>query len=225
MAEKHPYVISSGPLIQFINHLRKSFPGTITSDTLKKLGYAKKNESYVINTLRFMGVIDDEGKKTDKAGKVFSQHEDKAFQREFSALIKAAYSELFALHSDEAWKLDIENLITFFRETDQSSAIVGKKQASTFCALAALSGYGEIPELKKSRIPPVERKTEKISSAKLLPFKKELTKARKPINAGQFSSGNVFGLTVRVEINLPAEGNQETYDRIFKSIKENLLSG
>jgi len=29
---------------------------------------------------------------------------------------------------------------------------------------------------------------------------------------------NQFGLTVRIEINLPAEGDQETYNRIFKSI-------
>jgi hypothetical protein len=27
-----------------------------------------------------------------------------------------------------------------------------------------------------------------------------------------------FGLTVRIEINLPATGDQETYDKIFKSI-------
>jgi hypothetical protein len=30
---------------------------------------------------------------------------------------------------------------------------------------------------------------------------------------------------VRIEINLPADGDQETYDRIFKSIRENLLNG
>jgi hypothetical protein len=33
------------------------------------------------------------------------------------------------------------------------------------------------------------------------------------------------GLTVRIEINLPADGDQDTYDRIFKSIRENLLNG
>ena len=34
----------------------------------------------------------------------------------------------------------------------------------------------------------------------------------------------MFGLTVRIEINLPASGDQETYDRIFKSIRDNLLN-
>jgi len=32
-----------------------------------------------------------------------------------------------------------------------------------------------------------------------------------------------MALTVRIEINLPAEGSQETYDNIFKSIKANLI--
>lgn len=67
MADKHPYVTSNGPFIQVINHLRNSFPATVNADTLKKLGYAKKNESYVINTLRFIGIIDEAGNKTDKA--------------------------------------------------------------------------------------------------------------------------------------------------------------
>ena len=33
-----------------------------------------------------------------------------------------------------------------------------------------------------------------------------------------------FGLTVRIEINLPAAGDRETYDNIFRSIRENLLN-
>jgi hypothetical protein len=40
-----------------------------------------------------------------------------------------------------------------------------------------------------------------------------------------FSSSKDIGLTVRVEINLPPDGTKETYDNIFKSIKENLING
>jgi hypothetical protein len=32
------------------------------------------------------------------------------------------------------------------------------------------------------------------------------------------------GLTVRIEINLPANGTQATYDNIFQSIRKNLLN-
>ena len=223
MADKHPYVTSSGPLIQFINHLRKSFPAQVTSDTLKKLGYAKQNESYVINTLRFIGVIDEEGKKTEKAGKIFSQHEDKAFQKEFSVLVKETYPELFTLHSEEAWTLNLDTLMTFFRQTDYSTALVGKKQANTFRALAALSGHGEIPEPKASTSTVKAEKIKKIDSAKQ-PIEK---RKESLIGNTDQSQGvrNAFGLTVRIEINLPSEGNQKTYDSIFKSIRENLLNG
>jgi hypothetical protein len=40
-----------------------------------------KQESYVINTLRFIGVLDSEGKKTAQANKAFSQQEDDKFSK------------------------------------------------------------------------------------------------------------------------------------------------
>lgn len=42
MADKHPYVISNGPLIQVVNHLRKSFPATVNADTLKNSDMQKR---------------------------------------------------------------------------------------------------------------------------------------------------------------------------------------
>lgn len=226
MAEKHPYVTSNGPLIQVVNHLRKSFPAIVNSTTLKKLGYAKKNESYVINTLRFLNIIDDEGNKTTEAGKVFTTHDDKAFQKEFSEIVEKAYVELFSLHKEAAWNLDHDSIIAFFRHTDQSTDLVGKRQAQTFKALAGLSGHREIPEpkIKKAKetvkkAPPQKEKGGNITTEKI----KSGTGPEK--QGGQTNNRNQFGLTVRIEINLPAEGDQETYDRIFKSIRENLLNG
>jgi hypothetical protein len=49
MADKHPYVPAQGYLVQMITHFRKSFPPTVTANTLKKLGLAPKNESYILN--------------------------------------------------------------------------------------------------------------------------------------------------------------------------------
>ncbi len=57
-------------------------------------------------------------------------------------------------------------------------------------------------------------------------------KAEKSVNLGTGentiitpSGGGNVGLTVRIEINLPANGTQETYDNIFQSIRKNLLNG
>ncbi|MFN2515016.1 MAG: DUF5343 domain-containing protein [Pyrinomonadaceae bacterium] len=58
MADSHPYISGAGNVVQAVNQLRKTFPATVTADTFKKLGIASNNESYVINTLRFIGVLD-----------------------------------------------------------------------------------------------------------------------------------------------------------------------
>lgn len=224
MAEKHPYFLTPGHFAQLVTHLRRSFPTTVTADTIKKLGLAPKNESYMINTLRFMELIDEESNKTEGASKVFSLHQDPAFQKGFGELVKKAYSELFGLHGDAAWGLDTDSLISFFRQTDKSSAVVGKLQANTFKTLAALAGHGEVPERKtkakeEAKKPPASKEG---ISGKTIPMKEAVQKQK---DEGVRNIKRDFGLTVRIEINLPAEGNQETYDRIFKSIRENLLNG
>lgn len=223
MADKHPYVQAPGNLAQVITHLRKSFPATMTAETLKKLGFAPKNESYVLNVLRFIALIDDAGKKTEDAGKVFSQHNDAAFQKQFSDIVKSAYADLFELHGDNSWTLGTESLVTFFRSTDHTTDLVGKHQARTFQVLAGFAGHQEIPESKATGSKSTGKSPKKKTDAKThaAPMQSEV----QPIKPPQAQSKPDVGLTVRIEINLPADGDQDTYDRIFKSIRENLLNG
>lgn len=223
MADKHPYVQAPGNLAQVITHLRKSFPATMTAETLKKLGFAPKNESYVLNVLRFVALIDDAGKKTETASKVFSQHNDAAFQKQFSDVVKSAYADLFELHGDNAWTLGTESLVTFFRSTDHTTDLVGKHQARTFQVLAGFAGHQEIPEPKATGSKAVAKSVKKqvVSKVEPAPLQTEAQSGK----SQQTQARSDFGLTVRIEINLPADGDQNTYDRIFKSIHENLLNG
>jgi hypothetical protein len=223
MAGKHPYISGSGSLIQAVTHLRNSFPGTITADTLKKLGMAPNNESYLINILRFVDVIDEDGTKTKTAATVFSKHEDSEFQEGFQKMVKAAYSELFELHGDDAWKLDQAKLISFFRTKDESSAIVGQRQATTFQALALLCGFDAAAPTRKG--PSVGARRAPTKVLRKSPAREGAgapTVPDTPPKNGR-DRGRDIGLTVRIEINLPAEGDQATYDRIFKSIRENFI--
>jgi len=231
MADKHPYVNGTGVLVQVLDHLKKSFPAKLSAEVLKKLGFAPKNESYIINTVRFLKLIDDEGARTDKAQKTFTLHDESTFQKEFSDIVKAAYADLFSLHGDGAWNLDDSKLITFFRQTDQSSQLVGSRQASAFKALATYAGHA-------SSSTPVKTKTTKRDTKPSVPKKPNSTTKSaavsidQPLRTDTGTSGGApdmgnrnLGLTVRIEINLPATGDQETYDKIFKSIRENLLNG
>lgn len=226
MAVKHPYMSGAGGIVQAVSHLRRSFPAEVTADTLKKLGIASNNETYVINILRFVGVLDDSGKKNSTAAGVFNRHEDPEFQSGFAEMIKSAYADLFNLHGDDAWSLPTDKLISFFRNTDSTSALVGQRQASTFQALAALGGKTAV-----TARPSVLKVKKAAAAAKPSPKKSAAPEIQSTPPPGAIAPAGTsekqlgMALTVRVEINLPAGGDQDTYDRIFKSIRENLLNG
>jgi hypothetical protein len=140
MAQKFPYTPTAGALVQFLNQLRKSFPPNVDSTILKKLGLAPNNESYILNVIKFIGLIDEKGVKNPKHQALFSIADDAKFSAEFSKIVQEAYSELFKLHGDDAWQLSKPSLSTFFRQSDGTSAIVGDRQVATFTALAELAG-------------------------------------------------------------------------------------
>ncbi|WP_095630450.1 DUF5343 domain-containing protein [Pseudomonas sp. PICF141] len=66
MADKHPYMSGTAGLVQAITQLRRTFPAQVTADTLKKLQIAPNNETYVLNILRFINVLDSDNKKNTK---------------------------------------------------------------------------------------------------------------------------------------------------------------
>tara|TARA_R110002072_G_scaffold301279_1_gene480698 strand:+ start:626 stop:1294 length:669 start_codon:yes stop_codon:yes gene_type:complete len=219
MADKHPYANSPGGLLKAINQLRKSFPASVDAKTLKKLGIAPNNESYVLRVIRFLGVIDDKGKKVDGRAKVFLQN-DQQFPKEFAKIVASSYHDLFDLFKEDAWKKSKDDLIQFFRTSDHSTELVGKLQAQTFLVLASLAGHGEPPTTRKKGAATAVKKPKKPAGATKSSEPKQVQSTAPPQTAPAASD---VGLTVRIEVNLPANGDQETYDAIFQSIRKNLI--
>lgn len=221
----HPYIPSPGPLVQAITQFRSMFPAKVDADTLKRLSIAPNNESMVLRTLQYLGLIDKDNQRQKLAQQLFSVHDDNKFQKQLEMVIKDAYEDLFQHFGDKAWELDRNTLIGFFRASDETSAITGQRQAFAFETLAALSGHGEVSAPKQSSSSPKQKKAgTKTQAAASVPKVKQPEGKGAPLAQSTPIGGGV-GLTVRIEINLPAQGDQDTYDRIFKSIKENFLNG
>lgn len=218
MATTYPYISSSGPVVKTVERFRKQFPGEVTAETLRKLGIAPKNESYVINILKFLKLIDENGKKVDVNAKAFLL-DDAAFAAEFGKIVKTAYSSLFDLYGDDSWASQRDELITYFRTSDGSSDVVGHGQAITFVALAALSGHGEITQPRP--VAPAAKKPVAAAATKPKPASTVIPPSATLPPPEQAQSR--VGLTVRIEVNLPANGDQKTYDAIFQSIRKNLI--
>jgi hypothetical protein len=208
-----------------IGFLRKNFPSTVTSETVKKFSIAPNNESYVINALQFIGVINEEGKRTPKGHDVFVLGNDD-FPKAFEGLVRESYSDLFDLRGDDAWALSKGELTTYFRTSDKTSDVIGSRQAGLFQVFARLAGHetgptndgaGTTPKAKAGKPKAVAQKLAK--DAKIV-----ISDSSKDQRAGKEKDGRRdMALTVRIEINLPANGSQETYDNIFKSIRANLI--
>ncbi|MBT1118464.1 DUF5343 domain-containing protein [Stutzerimonas nitrititolerans] len=232
MAIKHPYVPSAGIIMQTFLQFRKMFPAKVDASTLQKLSLAPKNEAAVINTLKFLGFLDDDCKKTSNANETFLKHNDDEFSVALAERVKAAYSEIFENFGAAAWEADRETLISFFRVHDETSPITATRQAITYETLASLSGHREAIQVRAIK-PKSNTKTASPQSSKSKAQNQSKDTTESPVSTAASSrptldiqpSNSGLGLTVRIEINLPAQGDQETYDRIFQSIRKNLING
>lgn len=118
--------------------------------------------------------------------------------------------------------MDRASLVQFFRTTDHSTEILGGRQAGTFRYLSALTGHSETPQVREGSStraaakPKPRAPKEKVTAPPSTePSKRSAAASPQP----------QMGLTVRIEVNLPADGDQQTYDRIFRSIRKNLIDG
>jgi len=222
MPSKHPYISSAATSIPaIIEKLKSAFPRAgVTVATLKQLQIAPSNESSLVNILKFVGIIDSEGKRTKEASAALFKSDEKDFFKSFEPLVKKSYFKLFDLHGDSAWGLSKKELVGFFRGRDETGAATGDRQASTFMVLASLCGRREplavTKDKPKKHTPPKAK--DKVPTAK--------SRNTSSVPSGQnpgLAKDKTIGLAVKVEINLPAGGSKETYDNIFKSIRENLL--
>lgn len=206
-------------MTQMIGFLRKNFPSTVTAETVKKYQLASNNESYVINVLQFLGLIDEQGKRTENGHHVMTLPEEQ-FQESFAGLVRSAYGDLFDLRGDDAWELSRDQLTGYFRTTDKTSEVIGGRQAGVFVALREVAGFSsaEAQSAKPKTANVSKPKTAKKAKPVLHTVEEKLDNPNHPAVG---TKGDI-ALTVRIEINLPAEGTQETYDAIFKSIKANL---
>ncbi len=221
----YPYNASGDiHLRTIIDKLRTFFPKEISIETIKKYGIANKGEAYIISTLKFINLIDESGMAVPESKTLFKEKEEN-FQLGFAKIISEAYAGLFDIHAESAWNLDDDDLIPFFRQSDDVSVSTGKKQAQTFKVFAEFAGKREAKSKATAQVK--SSAPTKINKPKQGTPKSNAPKpATVPVSVGQgqLKPSGDFALSVRIEVNLPAGGTKADYDNIFKSIRENLIN-
>ena len=219
MTAFYPYISGSSNISKIIHQLRRKFPATVTTETIKKFSIAPGSERYVINALRFINLIDNNGSKNAENAKAFLHHKEEDFQNAFGKIVKEAYNKLFEDRGDDAWQLGTEDLVTFFRQADAKGASTGQRQANVFQVFATLSGEREGSITQKQKT--TEKKANTTEKKTTNPSKKTQPVESEPSN----KITDNLSMNIRIEINLPPNAGRETYDDIFKSIRKNLING
>lgn len=219
MPGPYPAISSQTAVVQTIEHLRKSFPKKLDAPTLRSLEIAPKNESFILNILRFLKIIDEAGNPVESNKNIFFADKS-AFHSGLANLIASAYDVLFELHGEESWALPEERLQAFFRAQDSATELVGKRKAKTFATLASIAGKRE--ELP-STTTVVARAPRPAAPAAKKAGASPPKKTASPRSGGDGLSS--IDMAVKIEINLPATTDQEVYRAIFRSLREDLLNG
>jgi len=198
---KYPYILNTGRLKKFIEMIPKiGVPPKITQPNLPTLGFKSANDRPIVTILRFINFIDANNVPTED----YRAFRDSSKAGTIMATaLKKAYAELFEIYPD-AYDKDDESLKNFFAPTTDAGEQVVMQTVTTFKALCSFANFKAIPkEEEKKR----EEGEEKIEERKQIP---------------QIPAGVTINLNIQLA--LPATDDATVYDRIFKALKENLLS-
>ena len=91
---------------------------------------------------------------------------------------------------------------------------------------AGLSGKGELPP---SRTPQQKASGKQLSPSRVKKTapqtENQQTEKQTVTKTSSNSIVDNLGMSIKIEVNLPSDASKETYDNIFKSIRENLING
>jgi hypothetical protein len=172
-------------------------PEKVNSALLKTLGFKGGNDRYILGVLRYIGLIDSSGAPTE----LWKEYKDPTKAKVVLAkAITQGYRELFSTYAD-AYRKDRETLYAFFSSKTGKAKGTVDLMVSTFVNLCQLADFEAVP-------PEAPAEKEKIP---------EVKKVLAAMPAG-------LTINLNIQLTLPATEDATVYDKIFKALKENLLS-
>jgi len=205
-------------LPKFLETLRAgTAPPTFNRQFIKDIGFKSSNHHAFIPLLKGLGFLTDNGTPTER----YKQFLDASRWRVVLAeAVLEAYGDIFVLKGKPT-DADLGMIQGKFKSTYNLSEVQAERCARTFLALLKLSDPKTIahdktpdPALKVS----VDNNAREAGSED--GEDDEVAGGRKVDQSG---TAKPIGLHYNIQIHLPATKDVETYNAIFKSIKEHLI--
>ena len=153
-----PYGPTRG-MLQALEMLRKTTPSRIDSDFLRDSGVAPGNEYKVAGALKFLGLVDESGRPTEKSRLLKTKGD--TYSQTLKEIVRTAYADLF--QRLDAGKMNRDEIYNYFVTEGGLGAEMANKATRFFVKLCELAGIdlgsGEsTPERPRGRKAGAERK-------------------------------------------------------------------
>jgi hypothetical protein len=198
---KYPYINNTGKLRKFLEGIPKiKVPDKINYKYLSSIGFKSTFDRPIVSILQFIGFINTMKVPTKKYRAFKVESKSKATM---ASALKSAYSELFDIY-ENAHEVDAKSLKDFFTQYTDAGEQVISRTVDTFSILCTFADF------KAELVEDEEKGIEEGDGEK---------------EGGEIPSMPT-GVTVNVNIQLtlPATEDATVYDKIFRALKENLLS-
>ncbi len=188
-----------GPFLDKVRSMGR--PDKLTIKVIESLSFKSKNDRALLAVMKAVGLVDQSGVPTPRWNQFRSKQDGGAA---LAAGIREHYSALFALYPD-AYQKDNEALHSFFSSNTSVGEGALKHMINTFKALCSKADFqGDLP--MPDQFTPPGQDT--------------------PVVAGaQFRSGIApYTVNVNIQLTLPENSDEKTFNEFFKSMKKHLLS-
>ncbi|MHB8361552.1 MAG: DUF5343 domain-containing protein [Thermoplasmataceae archaeon] len=200
----HPYTTNTGNLKKFLEGIPKTgVPTKVTREYLTKIGYTSSNDRAIINVLKFIGFLDHDGSPTEKYKQFRNTNTSRTVMAE---CLTMSYSDLFNTYPS-AYDKDDESLVNFMRASSDAKPETLSYSVRTF---KTLSSFADFTKVK------VSDNNESLTPSTSYSSKDMMQSTDRVVDSP-------FILNVNVQITLPETKDYEVYEKIFQSLRKNIL--
>ena len=199
----YTYAVKVGSLKEYLTKLKSKelgVPDKINREYLKSIGYTSSNDFPIIRVLQSIDFID----KSDVPTQNLKDFRTEKSRQVMTSALKKTYEELFKIYPAPQ-KRTSEELENFFAK--------GKANLTKFTLGLYVDTFKTLCEFADLEAVPV---TEKV----------EVKEAEKVVEVTKTMAQTPTGVTINlnIQLTLPATEDATVYDKIFKALKEKLLS-
>lgn len=138
--QSKPVYLSVPRLMEVIRIVSERSIVDVNAAYFQRYGFGDSDSALAVSSLRFLGLVDDDGHSTISMNKISSKSEDSR-KKAFEEVVKTAYSKLFEL--DKPYDLSPERLHDEIRAQYDVSTRIATSAVPAFLKLCELAGLRE----------------------------------------------------------------------------------